>query len=67
MGYWGRIFLSASRFSNPATPGSCGFGDYIFQMDYSTNESQGDCCGEGFSPYGGFAISGGAFLDAFLQ
>lgn len=53
-------------FSNPATPGSCGFGDYIFQMDYSTNETQGDCCGEGFSPYGGFAISGfsgGIFLD----
>lgn len=53
-------------FSNPATPGSCGFGDYIFQMDYSTNETQGDCCGEGFSPYGGFAVSGftgGIFLD----
>lgn len=51
-------------FSNPATPGSCGFGDYIFQMDYSTNETQGDCCGEGFSPYGGFQVgTAGTFLD----
>lgn len=54
-------------FSNPATPGSCGFGDYVFQMDYSTNETQGDCCGEGFSPYSGIGTPAlgawGAFLD----
>ena len=54
-------------FSNPATPGSCGFGDYVFQMNYSTNETQGDCCGQGFSPYSGYASAESGTWSPYLD
>lgn len=54
-------------YSNPAAPGTCGFGDYVFQVDYSTNETQGDCCGQGFSPYGGYTTAASGTWSPFLD